>query len=563
MYITQGSEFRSAYKEIINPLFEPYGGKKIFSFCINFNDSRRESYVRCLKGNENHQDFENSIGWKNKYCIGALENINKFLKNTENDDYFKHRGVCFMIDEFILNLHIIMEDNTFLAKGRDSDGKTVYHTYRTYLLENKDKYSKRLNIYSIQSEREDFSGNHPRLGRYIKDSLASILRYLPMNWPFIDECHVRDAHSSLPNTTNNYNFDRTWLEEFMKSDKKYFMYTGVWYNPTHSRGLRSPFAATCCFRRFEGDYSCFGKNKKDFDELFDYKYIKDDFEGSEKYGVDEKMLLRVLWQMDNLKDYKNYRFTTNCFFVGISWILYQALGSYSALSNSLYNLHGEKEGYDELWNNRKKPQLKQKLEKYNYKNRLNRVTENPYKGLKNPDQYMIYMADNVLSPNNQFVDSRCIMKYLIKALKMEYYRKEYEQPTIKEKDYLDKNGLSIKTFYDDLAKYKGTDFRTISPSPDPENEKIDDRDRLFATLSQLSLNMIYPREHIWEYVFETSFFDEKNDIEEYIRNFSLNQPQDLSYDTICDININYRLEHTFDFSKYMEGDIRNTWILEP
>jgi len=515
-------------QERVMPIFENFTiqDKKIYSFCVNFDDARRKSYIKTLERTGTETDIKTSINWNGKYGLAALLIADNFLKNTEQDDYFGQRDVVFMMDYFIMDLPIIDH-----AKYGANEGET----FRQYLIRNQQNFSNRLNVYEITSDRDDFCGVVNILGqnrRYIKGNLATLLRYVPLNWPFIEECHIRDVHSTLPNLKIGYNFDKQWLQEWSKTDKKYFMYTGVWYNAPHSRGLRTPFAATCCFRKLSGDYSCFGRSKDTFNNLFSvYTNVKGDYIGSDQYGVDEKLLLRILRQMDNLKNYQDYRFTQNCYFVGLSWIVYQALGTQTPLSNTMYNLRGSDEGYQKLYDNKESKQLTKILEPYNYKNRQDEVIKVPYSyNIKNPDQFIIYINDTpFISPNTQFVDSRCSMKYLIKTLSEEIGRP-----------------ATIREYFDYIYKvqnYVG-------------GNNIEGR------FTKKSLDMLYPREHIWEYIFAPpGEFIEDQDIKEYIRAFSQGYNIDMSYDNICDVNIKYRKEQTFDFSHHLEGGIKNTWYI--
>ena len=145
---------------------------------------------------------------------------------------------------------------------------------------------------------------------------GSIIRYRTLQDTRFDIVHIRDPHSTLPNTNM---YDINWINHWIYINKQFLMYTSPVYNPDHSNAYRQkiksverndnrykkrriPFAATLSFRRIED----IGQRLWAMLERPNYDIIDN------KYGQDEQQLHFAMHQL-NMN-------SNMCLYVGITWL---------------------------------------------------------------------------------------------------------------------------------------------------------------------------------------------------------------------------------------------------
>lgn len=144
--------------------------------------------------------------------------------------------------------------------------------------------------------------------------IGSITRFLVLQDPKYDIVLFRDAHTTLPN--RNYVYDRQWYNTWINDTrKKFWIYHGAFYNPSHFNHVKSGLAATWGVRKLYGERKIFdGEYKKIFSyDTIDTDDINGRFFDRSSYGIDERLMYRL---------YKNEHFTDLTYLVGITHMLY-------------------------------------------------------------------------------------------------------------------------------------------------------------------------------------------------------------------------------------------------
>lgn len=203
-------------------------------------------------------------GWMDGYCNKQLEKFEIFLNNDMWSDY------CI--------IHFL----------DDAMGDLIYKgvSIVDYITERMSQHRGRYVciIYSCNSAVSCSS-----------EYFGTVVRFTPLIMPDIDVVIFRDAHTTMPNPKTDYDvrWKNTWMN---KTDKKFWMYNMVDYNPDHNLGRPTMFAATWGARKIGREKVIFNKRMWD---LFENGLIA---VKSEKYGIDEKLLLYFVNRPNFLKD---------------------------------------------------------------------------------------------------------------------------------------------------------------------------------------------------------------------------------------------------------------------
>lgn len=378
---------------------------KTFSFCIFVNDSFISSYMYWYNNFESldisdektKKHVEILKNWLNKYFYLQLEKIEDFLYSWQysSDEAWKNYNVIHLIDDFIWELQAF--DNKM-----NPVGKTFGELYLENTLQLKGYIpiavkSKNSNIYKNVDQIEK--------SRFV-DYFGSLIRFCPFVWDFLDEVHIRDAHSTMPNTKNNLDYD--WLKKWKTTDKKFMMYTAQSYNPSHAANVKVPYAAIWGARKLQ-DNECISFDI--WEKYIEYKGEKDNhsYYKSFTYGVDERRLLFFLQK-------HMYNIT---FFIPITHFCYLLTG-YNRLRAS------DKQIVEEL-----KPADKKESKKDHYS------ADNLLKAKIQTGG--INMSRSTLStPKTYFSEVKCAIKYLLEFMKNKYKVKY----------------ITVDLFFDTLKKIK-------------------------------------------------------------------------------------------------------------
>ncbi len=137
---------------------------------------------------------------------------------------------------------------------------------------------------------------------------GSVIRYIPLTTGGFDIILFRDAHDTMPNTKNNY--DRDWLNTWLKTDKTFWLYQSIIYNPEHARGDRVPYAAAWGAQDREREKRPI-LSPQTWNEYFGNP-SRDIQRGD--YGIDERIFADLI--------NNHTEFIDESYIVGITWILY-------------------------------------------------------------------------------------------------------------------------------------------------------------------------------------------------------------------------------------------------
>ena len=291
--------------------------RQVFSFSLFITKNIMAEFVSDLKNNRSPS--LNVINWYIKYPLTQLQSFIRLFDNPNWQDY----GIIHFLSSDLADLPII---------SRDSYQNVYYYNYGTSFSTmfrteiekiNRYKYSQYLydcpNFYDkIETEVVSVSEQKIKVRKVTSFYFGSLVRFLPLVLEGIDVVLFRDAHSTMPNSSNNY--DRQWHDTWLNNtDKRFWMYTSPWYNPPHADGEHVPFVATWGARTINKT------EKSIFSDLvwantFGYldRIDNANWYKQEKYGIDERMF-HYLFQY-----YKQYNktFQMDCYFVGMTWIGY-------------------------------------------------------------------------------------------------------------------------------------------------------------------------------------------------------------------------------------------------
>jgi hypothetical protein len=315
------------------------------------------NYIMTMGAGKDGDDafYRHYLGKQLSGCISLINNLDIII-GSEGDGFnqWKDFGVLILVDEPILNLPMLVYDGISQYLPWDKKTKTAiiptrnkltsevisknrnevlnlknYGTVKDYIMWTLAEYIQidqrsRFGIYSYKLDDKfnvpiDISINNvvTHLPKELINTvgyIGSFVRYFVLQDPLFEVVLFRDAHSTLPN--RNYKYDREWYDTWITTDKRFWIYHGIFYNPEHFYNLKSGFAATWGARRpttlnsilTNEEYGhIFGYNKTDLELLYEQS----------TYGVDERLLYRM---------YKEPFFMKQSYLVGVTHLLYLWIG---------------------------------------------------------------------------------------------------------------------------------------------------------------------------------------------------------------------------------------------
>ncbi len=466
---------------------------QVFSFSLFITTKIMAEIVNDTRNNL--APSKNVINWYNKYPLKQLESFEKLFKDSNWADY----GIIHFISSDVADLPVIVNDPYH---------NTYYYSYSVSLSSMFETSIKNINRYKYSQYVYDCPRFYEKLQiemvsvskqKIIKQNVTSVyfgslVRFLPLVMEGIDIVLFRDAHSTMPNSSNNY--DRQWHDTWLTTDKRFWMYTSPWYNPSHADGEHVPFAATWGARRIDKKEKSIFSNSV-WANTFGYldRIDNSNWYKQEKYGIDERMFYYLL------KKYTQYgkTFYMDCYFVGMTWIGYLFINP----SNTDEYIRYEN------------PNVRQKDKKSIIK-----------------DGKHVYLVPTSHGWGSQSVYSeiKCVLLFLLKQLA------EDEGKTIYQ--------ITIDSFWNYIEKLQSVKLKNSTSN----------------TFFNNSIELCPSRYHLWEYLFESDikssllYYPLIQYIEQFSRQLGYTKTFDISKS--CDIVQKYFIGDIFDASslKYKKND---------
>lgn len=146
---------------------------------------------------------------------------------------------------------------------------------------------------------------------------GSLVRYFPLIMDNVEVVIFRDAHSTMPNTKNQYDLEwkNTWLN---KTVKKFWSYQSITYNPPHTYGNKAPYAAAWAARKLTGEGRIL--TGQQFNNFFDITKPFHDRPESGGYGIDERLFSLFMSSYKNTSN--GASFIDDSYIVGMIWLYY-------------------------------------------------------------------------------------------------------------------------------------------------------------------------------------------------------------------------------------------------
>lgn len=473
----------------------------IFSFSLFISMNIREYISKNLEeikdiNNINKYEIKEPkiIEWYYKY---GFKQYNKFLALLENKDWQDYCIVHFISPDvatipfievnnskyYYTNINLLeYYCNTLLSKYRGRYFPLIYKcndfSIQKKLIVLKEQ---QLKIETLTLTKDPFFG--------------SLVRFLPLIFPAVDVVLFRDAHQTMPNNKNTY--DLTWKNYWLNNtNKRFWMYTSIYYTPQHTNGEKTPFAATWGARKFKGEDSIFTIDQwvKTFgflDTINNNSFFK-----KEGYGIDERMFYYVINNWIDYRDQSN--FINNTYLIGITWIIY--------LFSHPSNIH--------------------EFGRYNNPNATNITPSIETLKTTNPkilDDY-IRPINFMWTNTSYFNEIRCTLVYMIK--------------------FLSKTSIVTINSLWSIIEEKQRNLK---------NANFDNSIDIFILFKLYS--MIPSRYHLWETLFDHDI-DETLEITTFLNNFSESLlRKKLNIFNSCDIVSKYFIGNDFDYNKYTDNII--------
>ena len=555
--------------------------KKIFAFSFYITNETIEDIYKYFyeptewKKEENRSKFywqflEKQING----CISLINNDNVNASSIGSDrDQWKDFGCLFLIDNSILNLPVLVlhndvyvpwlknehkpDINMFNLSNRNLLATKIKEFEKTTLMERITEYGTILDYIKYRFSNDIKEPKRHRVGLYkytfldsglsvtadgVKNSngfLGSIAKFFVLQDPKFDVVLFRDAQT-LPN--RNYLYDRKWYNQWIKGDKKFWVYHGVFYNPPHLKGIKSGSASTWGVRKtFHKQTSIL--SSEEFIKIFEMTEKEDT-----SYGVDERLLYKL---------YGDPSFKSQAYLVGII-NFYQILTGQAnprlyvnCVGESGKNIAGKRIMFDTNFND---DVLKEKFVKANskiattdalYKGTIGLIISNdktqvsklqldakdagiPIFTVDEANNYFFDKQDllcrpytNSMSSTSFYTDMRCIfLEFANMAAQIKKVARE---------------NLSVKDFFEVLED--------VLKSPEEPDVRI--------KYGQKLQKMLPPRWHILDYLF--TMCDEDIDSKQFDQYLESVVGDQINLSTICNINKSLWTGDDFNFDKYFFG----------
>jgi len=487
-------------------------------------------------------DKEGGFAFYRHYLQKQLNGMVSLIQNTNIQnpeavryDQWKDFGCLHLVDKYVLDMPMMTIHDGIVVPWssetkqsiqnidrdrvkRNAKSKGVpytlrllkWGTVREYILAFMDvslsaENRRRYGLYSYQLPDKfikTITGNIDGETKEIKNTtgmIGSIIRFLPMQDSRFDIIIFRDAHSTLPN--RNYKYDRGWFNTWLtKTDKRFWVYHGPFYNPPHAAGLKTAFAATWGVRKVSNQSVIM--TPEEYSEYFGYSEVEEDkFFEKTSYGIDERIFLRAIQTHPTMISQESY-------LVGMIHFLYLFIGQ---ANPRRYQMFKDKNIND-------LPNIGELL------------TQDPMKDFnKDPsgtNPVMCRPFEMVMGDYSMFEDVRCTVKYSIEEL-ARIQNKQTDQITFEE-------------FYSIVDK-------SIS------NYKMGER-----SLENRLLHMIPPRWNVWSFLYMdadgTNGYLDPIPVVQYLKTMG-GWAFPISWENACDINAKYYTGNAFNFDDYAKPRI--------
>ena len=423
-------------------------------------------------GNYMNVLFSGYVGWFHKYVAIQVDKFKTFLESSEWMEY----DIIHFIDYFIINLPApYLKDNKFyIRKDR---------TILTFLRKELKKYKNRYAF--LQYKCNNFI--NPETERHY-NYFGSLVRFTALIIPEFDVVLFRDAHSTMPNPNNS--IDAIWRDHWlMGTNKKYWIYNMINYNPLHTLGERTMFAAAWGARKMEGERTIFPIDL--WNSSFGYiKYIdQNDFFTKATHGIDERIILLLT---------RNKEFLDNSYIVGITWLFWLFFPQHNPRTLSRYK--GDKQDKEQI-----------EVDEFN-KIKLN-VSEDGVP--QNTKEYSI-----ISGIQTYYKEIICTIKYINELLQERQ-----------------KSKVNIDELWQYIEQY--------------QEEECDDI--MMCQLIKKLTSIIPSRNHFWEYIFDVDPKSSEMfsmSLKEYLKSNKYFNTLKLDMDNICDVVRKYFVGGKFNYDKY-------------
>lgn len=456
-------EFRNGEPvQLIREQFDIPSGSGAYGTSTGYGTN--EPYINFL--------FSGYVGWFHKYVAIQVDKFKTFLDNPDWSEY----DIIHFIDYYILNLPApYIKDEKFYVRND--------RTILTFLQNELKRYKNRYAFFKYKCDRFI----NPETGRHY-NYFGSLVRFTALVMPELDVVIFRDAHSTMPNPNNS--IDAVWRDHWLSATKKKFwVYNMVNYNPLHTLGERTMFAASWGARKMKGEKTIFSLEL--WNSSFGYlqKVDQNDFFTKATHGIDERILLLLT---------RNQQFLDNSYIVGITWLFWLFFPQHNPRSLSRYE--GDKQDRDGI-----------DLDK------INDVKINVDKDgtPQNKKEYSIMSGIQTY-----YKEVICTIKYINELLQERKGEK-----------------ISVDELWQHIEEYQSEECNDI----------------MMCELVKKLTNNIPPRNHFWEYIFDVDPKSSEMfilSLMEYLESNKYFNTLKLDMNNICDVVKKYFVGGKFNYDKY-------------
>lgn len=431
-----------------------------------------------MGGGSENNEFNESIlysgytGWFHKYVAIQVDKFKTFLDNPDWQEY----DILHFIDYFILNLPApYIKNNKFYVRND--------RTVLTFIQKELSKYKNRYAFFQYRCK----NFINPETGRHY-NYFGSLVRFTALVMPELDVVIFRDAHSTMPNPNNS--IDAVWRDHWLSgTTKKYWIYNMVNYNPFHTMGERTMFAASWGARKMEGEQTIFPLDL--WNSSFGYLKSVDqnNFFTKATHGIDERILLLLT---------RNQEFLDNSYIVGITWLFWLFFPQHNPRTLSRYkDDKQDTDGFD-----------------------LDKVNELEFNKTE----------DGVVTTSKEYSITGGIQTYYKEVVCTIKYINELLQERKGEK-------ITINELWENIEQYQSEDCDDV----------------MMCELVKKLTNNIPPRNHFWEYIFDVDPKSSEMfsmSLMEYLEANKYFNTMKLDMNNICDVVKKYFVGGKFNYDKY-------------